>query len=171
MRKTIIGTVIALFMWSGIAIAQEPKDSLSGSPSRTTFHFDKVEKRQVVIPPDARCGQWWQMLLDAGWKEADLPMADRIMFRESRCNPAAHNRNDPTTINQIKGSLGLFQINLFWLSKTTSYPNGYLQTFGVANRPIDLFVPVINARAALALFDYSESRNGCGWAPWATDCN
>lgn len=171
MRKTIIGTVIALFMWSGIAIAQEPKQSLSTSPSRTTYHFDKVEKQQIAIPKNARCGQWWQMLLDAGWKQTDLLMADKIMFRESRCNPAAHNRNDPTTVMSIKGSLGLFQINLFWMSKTTSYPKGYLQSFGIGKRPLDLFVPATNARAALALFDYSESRNGCGWAPWATDCN
>lgn len=171
MRKTIIGTVITLFMWSGIAIAQEPKQSLSTSPSRITYHFDKVEKQQIAIPKNARCGQWWQMLLDVGWKQTDLLMADKIMFRESQCNPAAHNRNDPTTVMSTKGSLGLFQINLFWMSKTTSYPKGYLQSFGIGNKPLDLFVPATNARAALALFDYSESRNGCGWAPWATDCN
>ena len=152
MRKLLIGTAISLLLSSPALAEPQP------SPSK------------VVVPATAKCGQWWQTLVDVGWKQADLPMADRIMFRESRCNAAAHNPNDPVTINKIKGSLGLFQLNLFWLQSTTSYPQGYVQSMGLDLRPKDLWDPVANARAALIVFNYSAARNGCGWSPWAMGC-
>lgn len=126
--------------------------------------FDLVEKKPV--PKSALCGQWWEMLRDLGWSEADVLKADTIIYRESRCIPSAHNPNDPTQIGKWKGSIGLFQTNLFWLQKTSAYPQGFLQTHGIASKPVDLFDPVTNARAAQAIIAYNRGLGGCGWTAW-----
>jgi len=117
--------------------------------------------------PKVNCMNVWKLTTEAGWSNADVSMADRIAFRESRCNKLAHNKLDPVTVKGVKGSLGLFQINLFWLSKTTSYPKGFLQT--VMKRdlvPADLFVPEINVAAAEAIIKYNRANGGCGWQAW-----
>lgn len=126
--------------------------------------FDRVEAKPV--PKDALCGEWWQMLRDLGWSEADVQKADMIIHRESRCIHTSHNPLDPVQIGKWKGSLGLFQINLFWLQKTSAYPQGFLQTHGVAYKPADLFDPVTNARAAQAIIAYNRGLGGCGWVAW-----
>ncbi len=177
MLKTVIGIVIASFIWGQPIVAQipNPQNNIPKTELIKTVkpvhRLDVLDPTQILVPKNAKCGKWWELLSAAGWHQKDLPTADRIVFRESRCIPISHNPNDPTIINGVKGSLGLFQINLFWLSKTTSYPQGYLQTLKIAQNPEDLFVPLINARAALAIFKYSEDRNGCGWQPWATRCD
>lgn len=117
--------------------------------------------------PKVNCPNVWKLTTDAGWIDKDVRMADVIAFRESRCNPLAHNKLDPVTVNNVKGSLGLFQINLFWISKTSSYPKGFLQT--VLKRdlvPTDLFVPEINVAAAAAIIKYNRGNGGCGWQAW-----
>jgi hypothetical protein len=117
--------------------------------------------------PKVSCPNVWKLTTDLGWKNADVLMADRIAFRESRCNPLAHNKLDPVTVAGVKGSLGLFQINLFWISKTSSYPKGFLQT--VLKRslvPADLFVPEINVASAEAIIEYNRGNGGCGWQAW-----
>lgn len=126
--------------------------------------FDRIQAKPV--PKDALCGEWWQMLRDLGWLEADVQKADMIIHRESRCVPTSHNPLDPVQIGKWKGSLGLFQINLFWLQKTAAYPQGFLQTHGVAYKPADLFDPVTNARAAQAIIAYNRGLGGCGWVAW-----
>ena len=81
--------------------------------------------------------------------------------------PLFGNKLDPVTVSGVKGSLGLFQINLFWISKTSSYPKGFLQT--VLKRdlvPTDLFVPEINVAAAEAIIKYNRGNGGCGWSAW-----
>lgn len=171
MYKSFIGIIISLFLWGGSPVAEEAKSPATVNPVNRIYYFDRTNTPTIRIPKNARCSQHWNVLYEAGWKQKDMLMADKIMYRESRCIPSSHNPNDPVTINGVKGSLGLFQINLFWLSKTTSYPLGYLQTVKVAQTPEDLLVPLTNAKAALALFQYSEAVNGCGWQPWAMPCN
>ena len=117
--------------------------------------------------PKVKCLNVWKLTTDAGWNNGDVQIADVIAFRESRCNPLAHNKLDPVTVAGVKGSLGLFQINLFWISKTSSYPKGFLQT--VLKRdlvPEDLFVPEINVAAAEAIIKYNRGNGGCGWQAW-----
>jgi len=117
--------------------------------------------------PKVSCSNVWKLTTDAGWSDADVLIADRIAFRESRCNPLAHNKLDPVTVSGVKGSLGLFQINLFWISKTSSYPKGFLQTVLKRNLvPTDLFIPEINVAAAEAIIEYNRDNGGCGWQAW-----
>lgn len=130
----------------------------------------KHQKKQVQVPPDAKCPQWWQTAVDAGWAKKELLTLDMIMYRESRCFPKALNSQDPNTVDGIKGSLGLTQLNAFWVQSTTYYPKGYLQTVGVVGNIRDLFDPYLNLRSALKVWQYGEETNGCGWKAWATPC-
>jgi hypothetical protein len=52
-----------------------------------------------------RCGQWEQTAIDVGWPVDDWPTLDRIIWCESRCNPAARNRS---------GASGLAQVEPMW---------------------------------------------------------
>jgi hypothetical protein len=116
----------------------------------------------VLPPPDARCGQWWENARSVGFGDALLPMLDRVINRESRCDPSQINTADPNG-----GSVGLTQINRFWCLPSRYYPNGYLQTVGVLTSCDDLFDPIVNLRAAFALVEYSRSVGLCAWEQWA----
>jgi len=129
--------------------------------------FDYVPTVRRTIPADAKCGQYWNQMRDAGWLEKDVVKADKIMWRESRCSFMAHNKSDPNTVQGVKGSLGLFQINLFWIQRTTYYPNGYLQTvLGRDLAPTDLFDVATTIDAAQALIIYDRAQGKCGWSAW-----
>lgn len=121
----------------------------------------------AVIPPTARCGQWWGLATQVGWTEADLPTLDYVLWKESRCDPAQHN----TTLNKDGSSdMGLTQINdRSWCLPTRWYPDGYLQTLGILTTVgcDQLFDPATNLTAAKAIYDYSRETNGNGWKPWS----
>jgi hypothetical protein len=135
-----------------------------------TLGFTNVSAVEAKRMPKVNCPNVWKLTTDAGWLSADVLVGDRIAFRESRCNSLAHNKLDPVTVAGVKGSLGLFQINLFWISKTTSYPKGFLQTVMKRNLvPADLFVPEVNVAAAAAIIKYNRGNGGCGWQAW-NDC-
>lgn len=127
-------------------------------------------KKRLVIPPDAKCPQWWETAVDAGWDTKELPTLDKIMFRESRCLPKALNSQDPNTVDGIKGSLGLTQLNAFWVKSTTYYPKGYLQTQNAVNNIRDLYDPYLHLLSALEVWKYGQDKHGCGWYAWATSC-
>jgi hypothetical protein len=91
-----------------------------------------------------------------------MPTLDRIMYRESRCDPTQLNAADPNG-----GSISLTQINRFWCLPSRYYPSGYLQHVGVLDTCDDLYEPEINLRAALALVAYSESVGLSSWHQWA----
>jgi hypothetical protein len=86
---------------------------------------------------------------------------DYVMWRESRCRQVAFNPNDP-----MGGSYGLFQINAYWCKPSRYYKRGWLQAQGILDNCKDLFNPVVNARAFIAIFDYAEKTYGNGWLPW-----
>jgi hypothetical protein len=94
-------------------------------------------------------------------------MLDYVLWRESRCDATAHN----TTLNRDgSADLGLTQVNdRSWCLPTRYYPNGYLQTVGVLSTVgcEQLFDPTLNLRAAKAIFDYAQEKNGNGWQPWS----
>lgn len=167
MRKIVVLVLASLIGVAGVANAVNAPTDKDKLYDRTVV-ADRVKDDVLPVPAWALCGEWWQPLRDSGWKEKDVRMADFIIHRESRCNTLAHNKKDPVTIAGVKGSLGLFQINLFWISKTTAYPNGFLQT--VLQRdlvPSDLFDPQTNMDAAAAIVKYNRGLGGCGWAAWA----
>lgn len=116
-----------------------------------------ITKHDIPEPVDvsasARCPQWWQLAVDAGWRQSLLPTLDYLMWRESRCNPSSHNTDDPNG-----GSRGLVQINGFWTS--------WLASKGIVKRSEGLFGPYRNLRAALAIYNYADERHGNGFGPW-----
>lgn len=138
-----------------VATVYEAKKPLSVAPTTT-----------LPAAPDARCPQWWPLAREAGWAEADLPMLDKVMWKESNCLPHVHN----TTLNRDKSSdIGLTQVNdRSWCLPTRWYPDGYLQTIGVLTTVgcEQLFDPYLNLKAAKAIHDYALEHHGNGWQPW-----
>ena len=123
-------------------------------PATTTTTFTPA-----LLPVDHVCYEWLPTMLKAGWP-ADpdiLATALTIMWRESRCQPSADSGPDH----------GLFQINRFWSSNQSNPPN-WLAAQGVAPNHDALFDPATNIAAALAIYRYSEVRNGDGFLPWTT---
>lgn len=107
----------------------------------------------VNVSASARCPQWWQTAVDAGWRQSLLPTLDYLMWRESRCLPNQHNLKDP-----MGGSRGLVQINGFWTP--------WLASRGIVRRSEGLFSPYPNLRSALAIYNYADGRYGNGFGPW-----
>ncbi len=127
------------------------------------------ETVRTTLPPppaDAHCPQWWALAREAGWTDDLLPTLDYVMWRESRCQPEAHN----TTLNRDgSADVGLTQINdRSWCLGTRWYPEGYLQTIGVLPTVgcEQLFDPYLNLLSAKAIHDYAQQTNGNGWQPW-----
>jgi len=119
-------------------------------------HAHAVSKELV-----GKCGHWLGHALDVGWSRKELSKLDYVMWRESRCFPKVFNSTDPNG-----GSRGLMQINQFWCLPNKYNPNGWLQSQGILSSCTQLSNPIINLRAALAIFEYSEERNDNGWQPW-----
>lgn len=155
----------------GFAQAQAPAPVPTISVEPYLIAASTTTVAPLPIPDTAKCPEWWPLAREIGWPEEALTGLDRIMFRESRCNPAANNKLDPNRAGSVKGSLGLTQINAFWVMPTASYPAGYLQTVGAVTKPRDLFDPAANLKAALAIFDYSRNAGRCGFSAWSyMDC-
>lgn len=192
MKKTILAYTAAVILiaiaFTLTAMADSPNkrvidlDSTSISIITTTTESpisDYVEIRQsilfedegvvdtttttttIFIASDALCPQWWETAKTAGWPEELLPKLDRVIHRESTCRENSYNPNDPAG-----GSYGLTQINGYWCTVNKYNPSGWLQAQGILNSCQDLFDPVTNFRAAMALYMYSLNRHGCGWNPW-----
>lgn len=118
-----------------------------------------------VVPPPTVPQQNWQcpdaveMAVLVGWPVEELPTLDRVVFRESTCNPGSHNPSDPAT-----GSYGLMQVNGFWCT-TNKYnpdPAGWLGARGVLDECSDMFDPRVGLYAGLLIWQRS------GWSPWST---
>jgi hypothetical protein len=136
--------------------------AVSVAPETTT-----TTTSTVAVAADARCPQWWDTAVAAGWDAADLADLDAVLWRESRCDETQNNSSDPNTVDGITGSVGLAQVNVFWVQGTKWYPNGYLQTVSVVSGAHDLYDPFLNLRAAKAIFDYDKGEGRCGWSAWA----
>jgi hypothetical protein len=167
MKKVLASVFVISTFLGGIAYAKSDSGQ-EVKQARIAYVADRlVRDAALPIPEWVKCKEYFGELNAIGFEGADLKKADSIMFRESRCFAQAHNSDDPTTINGVKGSLGLFQINLFWISQTTAYPKGFLQTVLNKNiKPKHLFDPELNILAAKAIFDYNQSLGGCGWTAW-----
>lgn len=148
------------------ALAQLP-DVPIRLPDRSTIELDgSITPPPPYTPFDgAKCPQWHETALQAGWGVEHMERLDHIMWRESRCQPEVHYKADPMT-----GSRGLAQINGFWCLKNRyePHPAGYLGARGILNHCNDLFDPLVNLKAAKAIYDYGVERNQCPWRPWST---
>ena len=114
---------------------------------------------QVRYPQ--HCPEYASAVFRVGFRN-EMPTALRVMHRESRCIPTVMNPKDPNG-----GSIGLFQINMFWCKPSRYYAEGWLQSQGVLQNCSQLYNPVTNMVAAKAIYDYSVEHNkGNGWQPW-----
>jgi hypothetical protein len=109
------------------------------------------------------CAQWRDLALEVGWPAEQWDRLNYVIWRESRCIPSVHNKNDPAS-----GSRGLMQINGFWCRKNSNTPRGYLQDNGVLQTCEDLFDPRTNLTAGLVIWKYGVDKRKCGWGPWST---
>lgn len=162
LRASVIATIVCVVALVAVSPSQ------SAAPVPTTTIAAPVETTSTTttstlpIPPAARCPMWWSLAVEQGFTLDDMSTLDRILFRESRCDPSQTNLQDPNT-----GSFGLTQVNGFWCLPSRYYPNGYLQTVGVLSSCADLYEPQTNLRAAFALVEYSRSVGIDQWSQWA----
>jgi hypothetical protein len=167
MRKVIVSVIAVLAGFAGVAQALNVDQSSGAVYVKNEYVPDRVIEMPYAVASDAKCGQWWQLMADLGWSDADIAKGDGIIFRESRCNADSVNAKDPTTIGKFKGSFGLYQINLYWIKKTAWYPKGFLQTKLERNLvPTDLLLPEINIAAAGEIIKQNRADGGCGWSAW-----
>lgn len=120
-----------------------------------------VPKKQA--PYGSNCPDYYELAIESGWDENEWEKLDYIIWRESRCQPEVHNKQDPAG-----GSRGLIQINGFWCRPSRYYPEGYLQSQDALNECSDLFDPQTNLEAGLVIYNYGVENHGCGWGPWST---
>lgn len=107
------------------------------------------------------CPHYSSIVAYVGFPLAERATAHKIMYRESRCLPRVFNSLDPNG-----GSIGLFQVNMFWCKPSRYFKEGWLQNQGVISSCSDLYNPLVNVAAAKEIYDYSLDRNGDGWNPW-----
>ena len=111
-----------------------------------------VEPRYDLPKPagieDALCPDWWQLALEVGWTEEQLPILDRVMWNETRCIP-----------DLISGSkdYGLVQINRAVWQETVE-ANGWTMD--------DLLIPRNGLAMGLIVYAEAEAMGWCGWQPW-----
>jgi hypothetical protein len=122
----------------GSVVAQEARKPAS---STTTPPETTVPVLRFDTPESAQCPQWWPLAAAVGFPLEELPQLDRIIWRESRCQPDAFNGHDAglTQINQIHRE---FVAVMGW------------------TWPQDMFEPEPALRFTLKLWQ------GSGWRPW-----
>ena len=172
MKKLIIGTIALLTLssactpqqmatWERLTkttITNEAKDTLSKIPDQPfntiygTINTDGTVT-PYEIPANSKCPQWYGAAMIAGWSPDQWVRLDRIMWRESHCNPGVYNgvKRD--------SSYGLTQLNMKAHKKWV----GPL----VYGNFDSLYDPVVNLTIARQLFDMAVRSYGCGWQPWA----
>ena len=106
-------------------------------------------------PVDLKCGSREELIRSVSDNRKMIFQVDYVMWRESRCRQVAHNPTDPNG-----GSYGLFQINGYWCQPSQFSKKGWLQEQGILKTCSELYVPIINAKAFMAIYDYA------GWQPW-----
>jgi hypothetical protein len=120
-----------------------------GTATRQAVRLMSFVQETETLPPPvevedgpgwARCPQWWSEARSVGWREGDLARMDSIMWRESRCQPGAHNRD---------GANGLLQVMAMWADDC-----------GIAVAQLLQAIP--NLACALHVLQVQ------GWAAWAT---
>lgn len=122
----------------------------------------------AVTPVDTQwhrathCPDYSAVVAFVGFPSNQQGMALRVMHKESRCVYTAFNPKDPNG-----GSIGLMQINMFWCKPSRWDASGWLQSQNIVDVCDDLYNPLVNVRAAKAIYDYSVEHNrGNGWQPW-----
>lgn len=107
--------------------------------------------------PETPCQTALRVALEIGFPPSEAVNVRRMVYAESRCDPAAYN---PTDRNG--GSYGVAQINGVWCEPNVNWPIGYFQARGLIDTCADLFDLRTNLVAARHIWARS------GWGPWTT---
>lgn len=99
-----------------------------------------------------KCGVWFPLAIEQGWPDNPIVLKtlDRIMWRESRCQPAADSGPDH----------GLMQIN--------QIHSDYIEQLGWTHEGMK--DATANLRFAYLLWSGREEEGQCGWTPWRIEC-
>lgn len=148
MRSLVFALAVLVGCAAGVNALESPAESPAPNtpPATVAPVLGQMRGRittttTIQTPPDALCPQWWDLAVRVGWPLEELPMLDRILWRESRCDPAAWNGHDA----------GLMQINQIHTE--------FVAVMGWS-WPQDMFQPEPNLRFGLKLWQ------GKGWEPW-----
>lgn len=125
-----------------------------------------------------KCPAAMRTALKAGFSRKDLPTLDRIVHRESKCQPGAVGWNYRSGMDHTdcrrrpwpeyrrcdavwSADFGYSQINdVSWVT--------YLRGKKIIKSSADLLDPLTNLIAAKALYDYSLSKGYSAWKQWDT---
>jgi hypothetical protein len=171
-RRVVVLSAFVVVAWVGARVAPA-----LAPPAVTPFQRLFVDSKQpeVVVTTTSetdrrisvlglRCPDVAEAAYSLGWHFNDLDELDYIVWRESRCLPEVHYSADPND-----GSHGLMQINGYWCQPSPYDERGWLQGQGAVGSCQDLYNPIVNLLAGLAIFNYSAANNGNGWQPWGMD--
>lgn len=168
--RLILSGLVALGLISQLPPVEGQKQAIpaivEASPARPVVPTSKPVPPVTVEYLDntiQNCDDVTRLLLKNGWPADQWAYATKIAHRESRCQPGALNNLDP-----MGGSVGLFQINMFWCLPNRYSRIGWLQEQGVIDSCDDLYNATLNIRAALAIWQYADAKYGNGWGPWTT---
>ncbi len=150
----LIGLITGVLVLLGASNAQAPTET----PQVVIASIPATTITTTTLPAlVTTCTQVASLALAEGLPPSELETALRVAVRESRCTSDAFNADDPNG-----GSYSIYQINGFWCLPNSNWPTGWLQAKGIVNTCTDLFDPVTNTRAMVAIW-----RNS-GWLPWKT---
>lgn len=146
-ERDVIRAEIAAELDSRVADVPVPVESLrstSTEPAESTT-------TTTLVPPYARCPEWWVVATGAGWPSdpAVLQVLDWVMWRESRCQSDAVG----------DGSYGLTQIQ--W-----SVHGSWIGELGFERD--ELLKPAVNLAMAWHLYQLvdDDPDYDCGFSPW-----
>ena len=177
--------IVFLFALAGLSCDGPPDSRPAEIPPPTTTAGVSVAYRPVQTPirpdlgesipaptttlPATECAEWYPLAVEVGWPVEEWPAVSKIMWRESRCNPLAHNGRDPRH-GTLLGSISLLQINTYWCTPSKWSEKGWLQDRNVLDNCEDLFDAETNLRAGLAIYLYSYEKHGYNkrFGPWST---
>lgn len=140
----------ANIVWEGLERPTEALEANLEPPATTPI-------TTTTITTIANCDDVVNLARSLGWPEHELGTLRYIANAESRCQPWAHNVNDPHG-----GSYGLLQVNGFWCLPNSRHPLGWLQEQGIVSTCDDLFSATANLNAGLAILGET------GWQAWST---
>jgi hypothetical protein len=147
----LIGILTGVLVLFSASNAQAPTET-------TQVVVTSVPPTTTTLPPFVNtCTQVATLALAEGLPPSELETALIVAVRESRCTEDAFNSTDSNG-----GSRGIYQINGYWCRPNDYWPIGWLQAKGILQTCDDLFDPITNTKAMVAIWHNS------GWLPWTT---
>ena len=150
----IIALVLVLSVAMGFSNAQAPEPTPQVVPAVLPSTTTTTTTLPALV---TTCSQVATLAVAEGLPQTELKTALKVAVRESLCTSDAFNATDT-----MGGSAGIYQINYFWCKPSTYWPTGWLQAHGILQTCDELFNPVTNTKAMVAIW------NNSGWLPWKT---